>query len=259
MSTHSSWQGVVKEFQPFSLDVLANYSAVKRSEQKYLLSVGQLSGILLSLNDDYMCLDINSIRLFNYASVYLDTADYQMYLAHHNGKQTRYKIRYRHYLETKQEYIEVKQRRNDNRLLKHRIKLVGDDARRKKTMDEFIPGNSSFYSDELAMKLMVTYTRITLMHKTLPLKLTFDFDIAMRHGSNRVHLPNLLVGEMKMYGNRSVGFDCNPFSKNAQQRSGISKYCIGLVLLKPDIKYNTFKPVVRKIEKITNIIPYASA
>jgi hypothetical protein len=34
--------------------------------------------------------------------------------------------------------------------------------------------------------------------------------------------------------------------------AGMSKYCIGLLLLRPDVKRNAFKPILLQLERIRN-------
>lgn len=259
MSNQSSWKDVLKRFQPFSLGVLDSYNTFKRTEKKYIFPEHQLNGVLRSLKDEYACLEINSNRLFNYTSEYLDTADYQMYLAHHNGKRIRYKIRFRQYAETEEEFVEIKKRTNVNRLLKHRKKLNGNQTQRNKITDVFIISNSNYNPYELETKLTVSYRRITLMHRLFPFKLTFDAHITMSDDLARVHLPGLVIAEFKNYGNLPFHYTNNPVSWPGQQQFGISKYCMGLVLLKPELKYNAFKALVRKIEKTTKRNHYVTA
>ena len=70
----------------------------------------------------YKVLTISGLRQGRYETRYFDTADYEMYTKHHNGKLNRYKVRFRTYVDSEMNFFEVKFKTNTGRTRKSRVK-----------------------------------------------------------------------------------------------------------------------------------------
>ncbi|MFB1026892.1 MAG: hypothetical protein QMC27_02895, partial [Flavobacteriaceae bacterium] len=60
-------------------------SLLKRIDTKFLTTESKLLEVLPLLNNDYRILEIEDLRLMNYATLYFDTEDLKSYTEHHNG------------------------------------------------------------------------------------------------------------------------------------------------------------------------------
>ena len=108
---------ILDKFQPIQLEEMDEVSLMKRLDQKFTIP-SKLITLLQKLNKEYRCLEIKGKRLFSYQTEYLDTADQQMFLLHHNGRVNRYKIRFRDYVESNLSFLEIKFKNNKSETLK---------------------------------------------------------------------------------------------------------------------------------------------
>ena len=76
-------------------------SLMNRTDTKYIFRIEQLPAFIEEIANDYKILDVDGNRINSYETLYYDTADFQMYIHHQNGKANRYKVRFRKYVESK--------------------------------------------------------------------------------------------------------------------------------------------------------------
>jgi hypothetical protein len=163
-----------------------------------------------------------------------------MYLKHHNGALNRYKIRERNYLNNGVSYLEIKFKNNNGRTIKERIKrneFAFDFSEVEKT---FINEKTPYSSNALNLKVVVNYSRITLVSKDLNEKITIDCDINFSDLQTDHELKNLIIIEVK----QSCRSKTPVFSILRDQRVkpiSLSKYCLGVNFLYPSVKKNNFK------------------
>src|SRR5687767_7859268 len=110
------------QFAPISLDEMDGVKLMDRTDTKFLFKAEQLPAFLEQLATSYRVLEINDRRICRYETLYFDTADFQLYLCHQNGKLNRYKVRFRRYVESDVSYFEVKLKNNKGRTIKTRVK-----------------------------------------------------------------------------------------------------------------------------------------
>lgn len=84
-------------FTPISLGNMDEVKLMDRFDSKYRLHAHLLPFLFEAMRQDYFVLDIEGIREQDYKTIYFDTPANRFYLAHHNGKQNRIKIRKREY------------------------------------------------------------------------------------------------------------------------------------------------------------------
>jgi len=99
-------------------------------------------------------------------------------------------------------------------------------------------------------KLRVNYKRITLLQKESAEKITIDRDIYFKNSVNDLSLKNLALIEVKQ-SQLSYLTPVMIFLREKKHLPIInfSKYCIGLVLTDPNVKYNRFKKRILFINK----------
>ena len=89
----------LKEYIPISLEEMSGIKLMNRTDTKYVTSYQILKEILLAAGHDYRVQEVNGEYNIAYHTIYLDTADRDMYLTHQNGRVVREKIRIRTYVD----------------------------------------------------------------------------------------------------------------------------------------------------------------
>jgi hypothetical protein len=105
--------------------------------------------------------------------------------------------------------------------------------------------------DELIPVLDIWYTRTTLVNQDLTERITLDQGLVFRDGILLIGLPELMIAEVKQ---ASFSAKSPFFTLLKEERiypSSFSKYCVGTILTHPEIKHNRYKPVMRRVCKIT--------
>lgn len=241
---------IIDQFDPTSLQEMDSVKLMNRVDTKFLLSAQEFQMILPELINEYKILEINGDRLSTYESVYFDKPEYKLYLDHHQGKQDRFKVRFRKYVESHLVFLEVKHK-SKGRTDKRRI--VVDDIKDQLDAEdkEFIKG-TGLQAEQLIPVLSNTFVRMTLVGKKTNERLTFDLDLGFEKNGEFIEMHDVVIAELKQERlNRN-----SPFYQHTKQHlirpNRISKYCIGLIQLlgKENIKYNRFKKKLLKIDKL---------
>lgn len=247
---------IIKQFDHVNLDDASRVELMNRTDIKYIFNVNKLSDILKRALKDYKILEINNERIHLYKNQYFDTSDYNMYLDHHNGKRTRYKIRYRNYDVSDVAFLEIKLKTNKNRTIKKRIKNKYS-TNLNKGSSKFIETNSPYKSDELTPVLKNDFHRITLVHRINKERITLDFNLFYTcdfAGIVKTHeLPDIAICEIKREGYSNTSEFMTILRSEDIRQSRMSKYCIGAAILYSDLKKNQFKDKLRYIESIQNL------
>ncbi|MCC6600078.1 MAG: polyphosphate polymerase domain-containing protein [Crocinitomicaceae bacterium] len=220
-----------------------------RTDTKFMLSVSKLQYILPLLPGDYYILDINGIRQSRYETLYYDSPDFIFYQRHHSGKKNRLKIRKRSYIDSNLTFLEVKFKSNKDRTIKNRIQLSAIYEALDQQSHDFIRSKSAF-CENLVPTVWNTFTRITLVSKSFSERITIDIDLVFRNHSVTVGLPNVAIIEVKQSRFSRNSPIMSILKKSMVRPEGISKYCLGVALLKKNIKINAFKTKLKKIKKI---------
>lgn len=240
---------VFEGFQTVTLGEVMRASLTNRLERKYIFSTGLLPDILNNLKKDYDLMVIADQPVQLYESVYFDTAAFSTYLDHHNGLGNRYKVRLRKYHSTSVCFLEVKHRLPTNEVKKTRIQ-VPDLSVKLLSYADFIRANTPYYPECLEEKIRSFYYRVTLVHKNLEERATFDFGLHYyQNGENR-DFSTLVIGELKFSKDLRRPSCQNILQSYHIRSTNISKYCTGIVSLYPYVKKNRFKEKIREIHKI---------
>ncbi len=233
-----------QQFETVSLNEL-NIKAplLNREDRKFVFHAGRLQEILQDCVATYYLLKINDNTLFNYRNWYFDTAHLDFYHQHHCGKTTRCKIRKRLYVNSGQSFIEVKQKTNKGNTVKHRTACNNLDEARG-----FIQQYSGYDTSCLQETIEINYNRITLLHKHKPEKVTLDLDLFYRQDEAVSKYDNLVIAEVKTEKCNTPSFS-NIMKLHGIREGSLSKYCLGLISSREQIKYNNFKQQYYQILK----------
>lgn len=240
---------ITGHFEAISLEEMDSVKLLNRVDTKYVFNAARLPGLLHELETDYRILEIESVRLNHYETLYYDTPDLQLYRQHHNGKLNRYKIRCRKYAESGLGFFEIKFKNNHGRTIKSRVKndlFTGEIAAKPlQLLEKKLPG----IAGQLIPTLQVYFTRMTLVNRNLTERITLDTGLWYHAKQEDRHYPMLAIAEVKQ--------GCNGHSEvhDLMRRhhifpSGMSKYCIGICSMNFPVKKNNFKGKLLKINKI---------
>ncbi len=243
---------ILKTFESVSLDEANKISLMRRKDWKYILNIKQLPEVLKALRNKYKILEIDGIRALQYKNTYLDTKDFQFYRQHHNDKLNRFKVRRREYAISETSFLEIKYRTNKQITEKKRRQLSnGKICFEDKNNKNFVKTATNLSLNNLEKKLNTSFSRITLLNFENNERMTFDIMLKLSTNDNSVNLDNLVVCELKQdVYTKTFSHAKQTMKKIGIQPYRISKYCIGIMLLNNNIKYNRFKKKILKINKI---------
>lgn len=242
-------QNILSAFQSITLAEMDGVQLMNRTDTKFMFSYDQLRQILPDLASVYRVLEVEGVRQSRYQTLYFDTPTFSHFTQHQNGKRHRFKIRKREYIESHLAFLEVKEKSNKGRTAKSRIKL----PELTETLDErgkkFVTSKAQ-YSEVLEPKLWNSFSRTTLVDTIAGERVTIDTNISFTRGDQIVFLDGFVIAEVKQDGNNRHSRFIEHMKSRLIRPEGISKYCLGVALHYPEIKSNTFKEKILKINKI---------
>lgn len=243
-------ENLIDEFSPISLEEMNSVALMKRTDTKFVINKTQLVLMLENLKNDYKVLEIKSDRIMTYSSLYFDTIENKFYNDHHNGKINRTKIRQRKYVESNLCFLEIKQKNGKGETNKSRIRVDDFELDLTKNSKDFI---SSTTDHEYSLKpsLWNGFNRITLVNLKNKERVTLDLNLSFSMDDVEKDFNNLVIVELKQERFNRKSEVVKILKSLKQNPYSISKYCIGMISLYNDLKYNIFK---KKLIKINNII-----
>jgi hypothetical protein len=244
-------ESAASRFEPLSLQELGGAALMDRIDTKFIVPSWVVPDLLAPCADRYRVLEINGQRLGAYLTRYFDTPDLRLYHTHHAGRMPRYKVRVRSYLDTGMSFLELKLRTNKRRTVKTRVLL---DSRHEHPLARL--GEEQFFGvahdtepESLTQTLTVDYSRMTLVSRDVPERITVDVMLTLRRDGAVRTLPSVAIVEVKQARHGDSVF--REALRDANMRpGGVSKYCLGIAMLEPGVRKNNFKPRLRRIEKM---------
>lgn len=246
-----TFETLISEFESIDLSEMDSVGLMKRTDTKYVFGEEKLCSLLEGIKSHYRVLSVGGVRSNRYKTLYFDTAAFDFYLQHQNGKLNRNKVRIRKYLDSDICFLETKFKNNKGQTIKKRIK-IGDFRENLSEDQENYVTEITEMNSKLEPKLWNSFNRITLVNKVLKERLTLDYNLKFELGEETLELPNVVIAELKQERiNRN-----SPFAELAKKLSirdsRISKYCVGSALMNQDLKSNRFKSKILNLKKITN-------
>ena len=241
----------LESFDPITLEETKAVRLMNRIDTKYVFGLDTLERVLERAVGAYHVQQVLGENNIPYHTLYLDTPESAMYMAHQNGRRTREKIRVRTYIHSHLTFLEVKNKNNKGRTDKRRIQLDEPDDLPVEMADAFLTQNAWYSLSQLSPQLENHFQRITLVNKAMTERLTIDTNICfhnLRNGNN-LELPHVVVMELKRDGLQESPI--REILKDLRVRqSGFSKYCMGCALTDPRLKQNRFKRRIHRIAKL---------
>ena len=244
------FQYLLNDLQTVSLEELDNVKLLDRQDTKFVFNQIHLPLILDKIKPFYRILEINNERVFTYDNTYFDTDDFLFYNQHHNGNKKRFKIRSRKYSSSNQSFFEIKIKNNKDRTVKKRLPIDGINKYLGEQEKDLVSEIIGLPPNQITPKLNVQFSRITLTDNSFNERLTIDTNISAKYGSGSKIFNQLVISEIKQkkYDPKS---DFIQILRNLKiQEMRFSKYCMGMLHVNKEIKYNRFKPKLLRINKI---------
>lgn len=240
----------LKLFDVITLSEMSKVGLMNRIDTKFVCNINQLEAILKELPKYYKILEVNSLKLLKYSSLYFDTAKLKFYNDHHNGKLNRTKVRFRKYVDSDLTFLEVKQKSGNGRTRKTRINVSDINTSLNDEKNQFI---ESVTKVKFALRptLNNSFKRMTLVDREEKERATIDIGLNVSADGTNKTFEKLVIIELKQVRIDRSSKLFEIVKKHGIHPYRISKYCIGMVTTKNNIKYNIFKRKLLKINKIS--------
>ena len=242
-------QNILNKFNPITLEELDKVKLLNRTDTKFVLGYSTLESILESISDSYDILCIENQRTNDYRTLYFDYDNFELYNRHHRGFVDRYKVRIRKYLDSDLCFLEIKHKIK-GRTDKRRIRINDFEENLSAESLSFISENSNLDISQLKYTLYNQFTRITLAHKSEQERVTVDLNLSFENNEVPLLFEHLVIAEVKQERVNMQSDIIIALKKHGVRPDRISKYCVGSLLLYPQLKYNNFKSKVIKIAKL---------
>jgi hypothetical protein len=232
---------ILKDYQPVSLEKIDSIKLMNRMDTKYIVPTETMMHLLQILPTDYMALEIDAHRFGNYLTTYYDTDDLMMFHAHVTSRYPRFKVRNRAYSQNGSKFLEVKRKKITGRTSKKRLPVICDDNF-SDAEKELVTTCSPFNMEMLHPRLINQFKRITLVNNALTERLTFDFDLQFHNlnGDSTPVCKHAAIIEIKQ--DKRAESTITRLLRNENIRPcGMSKYCVGMLLLNNNLNYKLYK------------------
>jgi len=240
------------DFERIDLKRAESAQLMNRIDSKYIIPVDQVFNLINSNRNNYFAVEINNQIIHNYYTEYFDTPNLDMYLAHHNRRTNRYKLRVRTYNASGDKFFEIKLKTADGKTRKKRI-VINKENGVDQEVNNFIESKSPFKFDELSKTIITDFNRLTLVSKKFAERVTIDLGLAIFTPKNEIaNLGYLSIVEIKQDKSKRNSQIGKRLKKMGIRPSGFSKYSIGLAILNKEVKKNSFKKTILKINKLKN-------
>ena len=218
-------EAILANFDKISLDEMSGIRLMNRIDTKFVTTMPVLRTLLEMAMDDYMAQEIDGQRNMRYNTTYYDTLDYDMYYQHQHGHAGRQKLRFRTYVSSNLQFMEVKTKNNRGRTKKKRMEVT-----------------DMGLDDEVKLEFLAKHLRYE------PETLT-NLQFHNLVTGKKQHIAPLVIVELKR-----DGLCYSPVLEMLRQLRvfphGFSKYCMGSALTNHHLQVNRFKPKLIDIKKI---------
>ena len=244
---------IINDFKPITLAEMKSVKLMNRTDTKFVTTLPMLKKLLEMARGDYYAQEIDGERNMLYDTTYFDTRNFDMYAEHQHGHTNRQKLRFRTYVSSHLQFMEIKTKNNHGRTKKKRIEVhdmeLADSKKR-----EFIASHLHFDADALIPHMHNHFYRVTLVNFAKTERLTID---------TALHFHNMQTGVDKDMGPLVIvelkrdGLVYSPVLNMLRQLRihphGFSKYCMGAAMTNDRLPVNNFKTKLIDINRILNL------
>lgn len=240
----------IYNFSTISLEEMKGVKLLNRIDTKFVTHIDNLSRLLKLVSNEYSILEIDGKREIKYCTSYYDTGSYDMYRQHQRCHVNRQKLRFRTYVDTGLEYLEVKTKDNHGRTIKNRIQ-ARNGIFSGSNIETFLNNNSKYSTSELMHTLDTFFSRITLVNQNKTERVTIDTGLTFLNQKTGIkkQWDDIAIIELKRSRiEKSVMIDTMRLLRIHPHM--FSKYCIGITITTPDIFGGRFKNELAEIYRI---------
>jgi len=229
-------------------EVLAAAELQTRIDHKYIIDRSLFDRMVVEGCARFRCLTIDDRTVARYQSVYFDTAELDFFHQHLHGRRRRAKVRTRTYLDSGDSMLEVKTVGQRSLTIKDRLAWNDTAARWLGAGgDAFVASvlGTDHYRGLIAPSMENYYRRATLVDESAASRVTCDFDLVFQsERAERTVLDGRVLIETKSATGRCPT-DRWLLAHGARPMS-MSKYCIGIALLYPEVRANRWHRTLRR-------------
>ena len=243
----------LKHFECSTPELLLQRNLLQRYDSKFILSEKELwTQIVPQISDSYSVVVDNHVFWQRYESLYFDTVNFQCAQDHHRGRRPRYKIRFRHYLDRKRSFIEIKSKNNTNITHKHRIEVPFHSNQITSDIATQIETTTPFKVSNLVPSLQSSYRRLTLVGTQSNERVTIDFQLQLSYQDNQEHFTPCTFVEVKQDKFNPKTPIIRQLQRSKASKLSISKYCTGIALFIPKLRFQLYLPKIKLIQRYMN-------
>ncbi len=242
-------------FAPISLEQMSGVKLMNRTDTKFVTNTEKLNELLQLAQQDYFVQEIEGLRNMEYDTTYFDTMLFDMYNQHQWGHTNRQKLRFRTYVSSNLQFMEVKTKNNHGRTKKKRMEVTDMNVLDEEKL-AFLNKHLRYEASTLRPVINNHFSRITLVNRAKTERLTIDSSLRFN---------NLISGQTRDMGPLVIielkrdGLIFSPVLEMLRQLRihphGFSKYCMGSAMTNPELPVNRFKRKLIEIDKIVNNNP----
>lgn len=243
-------QGLLQRLTPRALEAMPAATLLDRIDEKFLVPEAQLPPLLAAAEGAYEVLTVRGAPSQIYETTYFDTPTLAFFRAHHAGRAVRHKVRERHYVANDARVLEVKTRAAGGRTVKLRSPRPAA-AVTAPVSDADLPPDvrAAAEGESLGVVLSTIFERVTLLREGGLERVTIDRAVRVAADGRELRLDGVVLVEIKQASR--VASPLRDALRAAGLRSqSMSKYCLGVSLLRPDVPHNRFKPLLSSINRL---------
>lgn len=245
---------ILNNFPPIMLEEMSGIKLMNRIDTKFVTTRPRLLQLLRMLEGDYLVQEIDGAWNMPYDTIYWDTEHYDMYNAHQTGRANRQKLRFRTYLCSDLQFMEVKSKNNHGRTKKKRME-VKDMQLDEASKADFLHQYLHYEIEALRPTIQNRFDRVTLVNRNKTERLTIDTNLRFQNlvSGKGLDMRDLVIIELKREGlcyspvlEKLCALHIRPH--------GFSKYCMGSALTNEALNVNRFKRKLIEIDKIRRAV-----
>jgi hypothetical protein len=256
--------GLVDPIGLAELMVLAELQT--RVDRKYFVPGETFRRLIGGLADELQVLEIDGLRSFGYESVYFDTPQLSTYRAHLQRRRQRFKARTRTYTDSGLTMFEVKLTGARGETVKERVPYPTE--HRAELTEEALAHLEDILCQAyhqnlptgLRPTLVTAYRRTTFVSRTGDTRLTCDVGLVCRDGEHEVRDTGTHVLVESKSSVRGGAAD-RILRDLGVRPATVSKYCVGVAALHPELPSNPWHQTLRRYFKpsvVTDLSPAAA-
>jgi hypothetical protein len=242
-------EAVLSPFERLGLNDFGDGRFAERRDRKFPCHIEEIVRTIEGLNDQYDLITPNEESISSIGTLYFDTPNYDFFRDHHRGKAVRQKVRFRKYPDTKTSFLEIKKKSVKGLTLKERVITEFDADDLTAEMRRFLRENGVTTSEELKAVLEVNYRRFSFISKDRLERFSIDFEVNFNNSDGKGHFGELAIIEVKQPNWETTPI-IRKIRENRIRETSLSKYCLSLTSLIPELKSNRFKPALKNLQAL---------